>query len=602
MSLSHNQGLKLYLRLLNYVRHYWPSGCLILFAILINALTQVLLVDITQLLVDFFGENEGKRGVLYQIIVYFAGEDYVMDHLFRNLLLITLVILTFTNGLSLLASNFALGYISHRIVYFIRRDVFNHLLYIPDSLFAPSRSGELLSRITYSTSLVTDSITQSLQLFFRNGMIFIFITAYLFYLNWKVSLVFLLFMPLLGFLLNEVSKRLRKLYTHIQDNMGSVTNIASESIAAHREIRIYSGEDYEKKRFDGANYHNHRLNVKINTTNAVTTPVLQIVTGLNFVAIIWLLFILKEGETVITSGQLVAYIAAVGLLAQPIRKFGAIIEIIQRGFAAAHNIFQFIDTPPEKDGGRYAPKMIDGHIQIKGVNFSYTGKQKTVLHDIHLDLEACKSHALIGHSGAGKSTIIALLMRFYQCSSGKILIDGVDINQYNLSHLRRHIAFVPQSLLLFNDTIYNNIAYGELATADKKKVIAAAEAAHALEFIDNLPQGWKSVVGTEGVVLSEGQKQRILIARALLKNAPILILDEATSALDNEDEYYMQQALGYFTRQHTAIIIAHRLTTIKNADQIIAMRQGKVIEVGTHDELLAHNNYYARLYQQKFQD
>jgi subfamily B ATP-binding cassette protein MsbA len=426
----------------------------------------------------------------------------------------------------------------------------------------------------------------------------IFLLLYLFWTNWKLTLVFLAVAPVIAVIISAVGKRLRGLSHKIQDAMGQVTHVTSETIHGFQVVRSYGGEEYEKGRFLAASLRNLRKALKMVKVSAINTPVLQFLVVVAMAVVMFLVLYMRETTS---TAALVSYVVAAGLLPKPIRQLSEVYGNIQKGIAACETIFQQLDEATEEDPGRHEVERVKGSVELKQLAFHYPGSEKEVLKSIDLEVRPGETVALVGRSGSGKTTISNLLLRFYNHTSGEILIDGVPVRDYSLRNLRQQIALVGQNVALFNDTVADNIAYGQV-NPDEEQIIKAAEAAHAMEFIQELPDGLQTLIGENGVMLSGGQRQRLAIARAFMKDAPILILDEATSALDNESERYVQEALKELTRGRTTLVIAHRLSTIEHADRIVVMKSGSIVESGTHAELLAGNGEYAFLYRSQFQD
>jgi subfamily B ATP-binding cassette protein MsbA len=429
-------------------------------------------------------------------------------------------------------------------------------------------------------------------------MTVIFLFAYLLWMNWKLTLVMLLILPIIGSMVGSASRRFRKHSKKIQVAMGDLTHIASETIQGYRVVRSFGGENYESQRFKTASEDNTAKQLRMVKTGATFTPALQFVIFTTMAGVLFLVLMLRGDAS---AGDLVAYITAAGMLPKPIRQLSEVSATVQKGLAGAESIFSQLDETLETNQGTLERERVSGHLEIKNLNFIYPGTQETVLHDINFSIEPGQMVALVGRSGSGKSTLANLIPRFYQHGEGEILLDGIEISAYTLPNLRQHIALVTQQVSLFNDTIANNIAYGDLANKSRAEVEAAARAAFADEFIERLPNGYDTLVGENGILLSGGQRQRLAIARAILKDAPILVLDEATSALDTESERHIQAALEQATKNRTTLVIAHRLSTIEKADQILVMDHGKIIERGNHRELLSLNGHYARLYRMQFQ-
>jgi subfamily B ATP-binding cassette protein MsbA len=446
---------------------------------------------------------------------------------------------------------------------------------------------------------VTTAATDAVKVVVREGLTVVGLLAYLFYLNWRLSLVFLAIAPVIGFLVLQANRRFRKISKKIQAAMGDVTHVASELIAGHRVVRVFGGEEYENRRFTAASEDNFRQSMRMVRTGAINTPLLQLIVTIALAVMIHLALRLMSEAS---AGEFVAYLTAAILVPKPVRQLSEVSSNIQKGITAAESIFEVLDEPCERDGGRLETGRVKGRLEFRDLSFVYPGSDRTVLSGINFVAEPGQTVALVGHSGSGKSTLVNLIPRFHDHESGQILLDGVEIGDYTLQSLRRQIAFVTQQVTLFNDTAANNIAYGALAGASRAAIAQAAREANALEFIEDLPQGLDTPIGENGVKLSGGQRQRLAIARALLKNAPLLILDEATSALDTESERKIQQALDTVMRGRTTLVIAHRLSTVENADLILVLDQGRIVERGRHADLLAQDGAYALLYRMQFRD
>jgi len=448
--------------------------------------------------------------------------------------------------------------------------------------------------------MVTGAATDAIKVVIREGLTVFFLFGYLLWMNWRLTLVMVAILPIIGVMVTRASRKFRRQSLKIQATMGDLTHVASETIQGYRVVRSFGGENYESTRFRAASEDNRAKQLRMVRTTATYTPALQFVT-FSAMAVLLALVLALRGDA--SAGDLVAYITAAGMLPKPIRQLSEVSSTIQKGLAGAESIFSQIDEEPEPDQGRIEKERVSGRLEVKDLSFAYPGSSTRVLDQISFSVEPGQMIALVGRSGSGKSTLANLIPRFYQHDTGQILIDGIDVEDFTLRNLRQHLALVTQQVVLFNDTIASNIAYGDLSDAPRAAIEQAAEAAFAREFIDRLPDGFETMVGENGVMLSGGQRQRLAIARALLKDAPILILDEATSALDSESERHIQSALDQATAGRTTLVIAHRLSTIEKADLILVMDQGRIVERGSHAELLANDDGpYARLHAMQFSE
>lgn len=580
--------LTIYLRLLSYVRPYIGLFLLSILGFLIFASTQPMLAYILKYFVD--GLNNPSASL-------FPPNDFIPDLPLLKAVPLLIVLIAIWQGIGSFLGNFFLARVSLGLVHDLRVVLFNKLLVLPNRYFDSHSSGHLISRITFNVTMVTSAATDAIKVVIREGMTVVFLFAALLWMNWKLTLVMVGILPLIGLMVSSTSKKFRKQSKKIQVAMGDVTHVASETIQGYRVVRSFGGERYEQTRFLAASQSNTDKQLRMVKTGAVYTPTLQLVTY-SALALVMFLVLLLRGDA--SAGDLVAYITMAGLLPKPIRQLSEVSSNIQKGVAGAESIFEQLDEPSEVDNGTVELERVSGRLEVRNLSFTYPGTEQPVLHDISFVAEPGQMVALVGRSGSGKSTLANLVPRFYQHEHGHILLDGVAVEAYRLHNLRRHIALVTQQVTLFNDSVSNNIAYGDLAGAPLAAVQAAAADAYADEFIVKMPQSYQTLVGENGVLLSGGQRQRLAIARALLKNAPVLILDEATSALDTESEQHIQAALDKVMDGRTTLVIAHRLSTIEKADLILVMDQGRIVERGSHAELLALGGYYHRLHSRQF--
>lgn len=569
----------LYSRLLGHVAPYWRIFALGIFAMVVLAITEPVIAAILKPTLD---------GT-------FVDKD--MDTL--GTMALVLVGLFFVRGVSAFASALCLAWVGHRLVMDLRIAVFDKLTCLPAGFFDRNTTGSLMSKITFDAGQVAEAGTHVLTVLIRDSLAIIGLLAWMLYLNWKLSFIVFIAAPFVVGIVSYFSSRLRQMSKNLQTSMGDVTHILDETITGQRIVRTFGGQAQERERFTKGVNRARQYQVKFASAANAVAPIGQFIAAVALAVILYMAgqqFV--DGE--ISPGTFVSFFAAMAMLFSPLKRLTSVNAPLQRGLAAADSVFGMIDEPAETDEGRKTLPRCRGRLEFKDVSFAYDKGERGGVDSLSFVIDPGETIALVGPSGGGKSTLVNLIPRFYVPDCGEILLDGVDTRTLTLASLRRHIGLVSQDVVIFNDTVCNNIAYGALAGAGDADVVKAAEAAHAREFIDELPQGFDTVLGQRGVGLSGGQRQRIAIARAFLKDAPVLILDEATSSLDSESERHVQEALEVLRRGRTTIVIAHRLSTIKWADRILVMRGGRIVESGTHEALLKKNDLYAGLYHIQF--
>ena len=499
------------------------------------------------------------------------------------------------------AAGYGMSVIGRNVIRKLRKEMFSRLVSLPKAFYDKATTGELISKFSYDVEQVANSTTNAITVFIRDTLTVIALFSWMFYLSVKLALVFIVVAPIVAFLVISVSKRFREISQNIQVSMGSISRIIEESIKGQLVVKIFGGRVYEEKQFSIVNDKNRRQHLRMQMTHALSSPIVQLLIACALALIIYLATH-ESMKDEISPGTFVSFIVAMSMLMPPVRSLTSILNELQRGIAAAESIFTFIDLKQEHDEGTYLADNVGGLIEYDSVNFSYQGEEATALNAIDITIKAGQTVAFVGRSGSGKSTLLNLIPRLYDISEGVLRLDGVNVQDYRLDNLRSHISYVGQDVVLFNDTIEHNIAYGDMKARSHEEIVEVAKAAYAYDFIEESSDGFQTIVGERGVMLSGGQRQRIAIARALLNDAPVLILDEATSALDTESERYIQKSLEKLMKNRTTLVIAHRLSTIENADVIVVMDKGRIVEKGTHQELIALNGHYAALHQMNFEE
>lgn len=544
--------------------------------------------------------NSGIDAILAWSIKPIINKGFIeRDHVFIHWLPLLIIVFFVLRGVTGFLSDFCITRVGRNVVMNFRQKIFAHLLRLPAYFYDKNSSGQLLSALIYNVEQVADAATDALVMVVQEGSLAIFLLINMFLISWQLTLLFIATAPVMAVIFRVSSKMMRAQSIKTQGTMADITHVAEESIEGYKVIRTFGGEDYETNKFNKATRMNRMREMKIIAIDSLGTSAVQVVASVVMAATIYLA---ASSVLHLSAGSFASMILATMLLLRPLKRLTTINNRIQKGIAGAQSIFALLDREPEKDHGTVRLARAKGQIEYQNVTFNYPEIDKRVLEHISFTVNSGETVALVGKSGSGKSTLVSLLPRFYDVHDGKILIDGVDICDYRLADLRNQFALVSQHVTLFNDTVAHNIAYGKFSNISEAEIIRVAEAAHAMEFIRQLPEGIHTLIGENGVLLSGGQRQRIAIARAILKNAPVLILDEATSALDTESERHIQAALEQLMRDRTSLVIAHRLSTIENANRIIVLDHGRIVEMGTHKQLLQLKGYYAKLHAMQFRE
>ncbi len=570
-----------YMRLLHYITPYWKVFLLALIANGAYSFIDTELIKAFEPLVD-----EGLTNKNLDYLIY-APAFVIVAILLR--------------GLAGFIATYCMSWVGNNMIMELRRELFDRYLLLSASFYDANKSGNLLSKVIYNTEQLNKSTTEAITTIIRSSALIVFALWAMFSESWQLTLIFLVTAPLIAVSVNLTSKRFRLISRRVQESMGNISHVTQEGIESYQVIKIYGGQAFEQQLFDKENRSNRLQSMKMIITKALSVAVIPLLASFGLALVLY--FAISYVDTGdLTPGGFISLVMLMMVILKPLKSLASVNAILQRGIVAAESIFEVLDEPIEVDEGTRTIERAKGDITFADVNFKYTESGQSALKNINLNIPAGKTVALVGRSGSGKSTLASILLRFYSVQTGNISLDGHRIEDYSLVNYRKQIAYVSQQVTLFNDSIAHNIAYGNLENTSIEDIISAAKKAHAWEFISELPDGLDTMVGEKGMLLSGGQRQRLAIARAILKDAPILILDEATSALDTESEKYIQEAMDTVMENRTTVVVAHRLSTIETADEIIVMDQGEIKESGTHKALLELDGIYAGLHKMQFKD